>query len=231
MRSLSFRMTTVLGSVVAVLLAVPLGVASASSTAPGSAMTSVNRAGYTVLGGVKSVSAGWTVPAVTCGAGASYSSFRIGLSRGMRTIQLGAAADCHHGTPRYYAWVSHGHRRVVLHPAVEAGDVMHASISAPGSQVSYDITNRTQGWGMGSASSSHATYTTAAVVVNARTSTSGVLRLADFGSARFHARVDHAPISADGSNAVTMRSRAGVTMARPGPLTPAGGFRVTWVHA
>jgi peptidase A4-like protein len=220
---------TVLGVAATVLLTGLPGTASAAAVRPGESDTSLNRAGYAVIGGVKNLSAGWKVPSVECHVAASYSSFRIGLARGAHSLRVGTSADCHHGVATYHAWI--GSPSQDVGEVVKAGDLVRASISAPGHQVSVTLEDDTQGWGMASVSTSHATFTTAAVVVNARVGSAGVLPLADFGAVRFRARVDHQPLSAGSSNAVTMVSHDGTTLARPSALSPTGSFSVGWRHA
>jgi hypothetical protein len=75
-----------------------------------SSYSSINWGGYAVTGPANSVTeatASWTVPAVTCGRGAtSYSAFWVGIDGFQSTTveQTGTDSDCRSGTPTYYAW-------------------------------------------------------------------------------------------------------------------------------
>ena len=73
----------------------------------GRPLKSTNWSGYSSTGGpFTSVSASWVQPTGQCGAGASYSSFWVGLDGdGTDTVeQTGSDVDCAGGVPDYYTW-------------------------------------------------------------------------------------------------------------------------------
>jgi Peptidase A4 family len=81
---------------------------------------------------VQDVSGSWTVPSVTCDSGTEYSSFWVGIDGfNSNTIeQMGTDADCHSGSPAYYAWFElYPHPMFAINTLpVNAGAVMSANV-------------------------------------------------------------------------------------------------------
>jgi Peptidase A4 family len=133
----------------ALTCAVAPAVASANST-------SANWAGYVAHGGdvrYRTVTASWTVPSVTCSAGArgSYSADWIGIG-GYHTDssaleQVGTEADCSPaGNARYTAWYELvPSSSVRIHHTVEPGDQMSARVSVHGKLVFIRLSDLTRG--------------------------------------------------------------------------------------
>ena len=128
------------------LLALP---ASASAAA-----TSSNWAGYAVhRSGVhfKSITASWTVPAVTCDGGAAYSATWVGIG-GFHTNaaaleQAGTESDCSRsGRATYSAWyelVPDASKTLKL--TVGPGDNVTVRVSVAGKQVTVALRDNTRG--------------------------------------------------------------------------------------
>jgi hypothetical protein len=137
-----------LPAVLAAFAALPAAVASAGTT------TSQNWAGYAVhRSGVRfrSVSAAWTVPAVTCDSGRAYSAAWAGLggyhTNAAALEQAGTESDCSAaGHAHYSAWyelVPDTSR--TIHMAVDAGDRMAVRVSVSGLRVTIRLRDLTRG--------------------------------------------------------------------------------------
>lgn len=146
------------------LLAFPAG-AHAGTT------TSANWAGYAVhRTGVRfrSVSAAWTVPAVTCTGRSGYSAAWVGLGgyhTGAAALeQIGTESDCtRSGRAVYSAWfelVPDTSRNLSL--AVTAGDRVSARVEVDGQTVSLHLRNLTRGTSFARRLTARAVDTTAA---------------------------------------------------------------------
>jgi hypothetical protein len=117
-------------------------------------------AGYAVTGETFSaVSGSWTVPTVTCAAGATTATAQwVGIDGfSDNTVeQDGTAANCSSGTPTYSAWYEmygdsnvNGGLQVYLSSSsypVAAGDAMTASVSVAGSEWTLVVGDATQNW-------------------------------------------------------------------------------------
>ena len=202
--------------------------------------TSLTWAGYDAhTATYTQVSASWREPTVTCGAGeTSYSSFWAGLDGGKAgddTVeQTGTDADCNGGTPTYYAWYEMYPKFArTLRAPVKAGDSLSASVTVSGTNLfQLTITDRTEGW-TSSASQRlmRATRQTAEVIAEAPSSRSGVLPLADFGTAYFSASlVDGAQLGKANPEAIVMVSSSTVK-AQPSALSGGENFSVSWKHS
>ncbi len=104
------------------------------------------RAGYVVTGtSLHDLKAGWTQPRITCTSDATYAKVRLALSSAHLQYSAGTTFNCVNGKAIGYFWtnVGGGHRRVV------PGDHMSLSMNYVRGSVELDISDDTQGWGLG----------------------------------------------------------------------------------
>jgi hypothetical protein len=235
----------ILAAVVAAAIAVPTA-ANASTgwtrdAFRNSTSTSTNWSGYAAVGAAgafSSVSASWTQPVATCGAGQTAASFWVGLDGdGSHSVeQIGAYSNCTaDNVPQYYAWYE-----MYPNPAYKttlplfAGDKMSASVSYDrAGRYNLSITNATRGWTASTAQrSSTAQRVSAEVIAEAPSNSSGIVPLTNFGTVNFTgAKVNGAILgSSAGLDWIDMVSPTGVTKASTGPLNN-GSFAVTWKHS
>jgi hypothetical protein len=200
--------------------------------------TSANWSGYALHGGkYRSVSASWTEPTGHCkaGGGHDYSSFWVGLD-GYNTStveQTGTDTDCQGATPRYYAWYemypATSHR---ISHTVRPGDKLTASTTwNGGSSFTLKLTDHTRHW----TAKEHrklasAKRGSAEIIIEAPSSLTGELPLADFGTAHFTgARVDGAKIGGHHATKITMVD-SGRHLDRVSGLSGGTNFSATWLR-
>ena len=206
--------------------------ASADTSAAGS--TSPDHAGFMVTDdSVRTVKATWMQPQANCQQTASFATFQFGFTTATQEVAVGTAADCHGGTVSQYAWVSFGQRRVKLQETVNVSDVMVAKVTERKGGVSVIVGDQTAGWGEGySTGGGHAPKVTGAFIgAVARTGSSGVLALTDFGTLKLlSCTINHQPLKSLSPTLVTMKDDSGVVKAKPvvDKGRPAG---VLWKHA
>jgi hypothetical protein len=145
--------------------------AALPAAASAATTTSANWAGYVVhRAGVRfrSVSAVWTVPAVSCAGGAAYSAAWVGLggyhTNAAALEQAGTESDCTaSGRGRYAAWyelLPQGAR--TLHLTVGAGDRMSVRVAVRALRVAIRLRDETRGTAFTRTLSARAVDTTAA---------------------------------------------------------------------
>ena len=219
----------------------PGGVSHLSAHAGHTTAQSTNWSGYAATGGngaFTSVSSGWTEPAATCSSRrAQYSSFWVGLdgySSGS-VEQTGTDADCSGRTPVYYGWYE-------MYPAypvnfantVRPGDHMSASVAFSGTNTyTLKLTDSTQGWTQTIVKNqSGLARSSAEVITEAPSSTSGVLPLADFGT------VSYSTSSANGASLadfnpvqIIMVNRRGADKDTTSSISSGGAFSNTWLRS
>lgn len=215
--------------------------------------SSSNWSGYVATGDTfKSVGASWTVPAVSCPAGAtSDSSHWIGIDGdGSSTVeQDGTEADCSSGTPTYDAWyemygdnaVNDGYE-VALSTAtypVFPGDAITAKVSLSGTTWTLALSDATHPWAFATniASPSPAPSQASAEWISERpevcASSCALASLANFGAVSFTGATASGAhttggISAFSSSPIEMVNGSDVLSA-PGALTSSGAnFTDTW---
>jgi hypothetical protein len=184
-----------------VLSAVPglhaVGVGGNSHLATVASTTSTNWSGYAVQSTAKSVSTvtgSWVVPSVT-GSGTSYSSDWVGIDgyNSSTVEQIGTDSDLVNGHAVYYAWYEVYPQWSVQIPtsqmSIMAGDAMTASVQyVSGNNFLLTITDTTRNETFSTTQSAPgAARSSAEWVVEAPSSNSGVLPLANFGTASFTA--------------------------------------------
>ncbi len=153
-------------------------------------VSSSNWSGYAATGGTgafHSAAASWTEPTGTCtSSGDQYSSFWVGLdgySSGS-VEQTGTDVDCAGRTAEYYGWYEMYPAYPVNFPnTVRPGDHLRASVTFSGSTTyTLILKDSTQGWTQTVVKNqSGLARSSAEVIVEAPSSSSGVLPLADFG--------------------------------------------------
>ncbi|MEU8517612.1 G1 family glutamic endopeptidase [Kitasatospora sp. NPDC048722] len=200
--------------------------------------TSANWAGYAATGTTfTSVSASWVQPQVHCTTEDTYSSFWVGLDGdGSRSVeQNGSSADCSGGKPQYYAWFEmYPAFPVVYTDHVEPGDRFTASVTAAaGGKFTLTISDETQHWSHTQHKTlSSAKLASAEVIVEAPSTLSGPLPLADFGTVGFtDARANGKPIGGFGPENITMADHDHTVLATTSPLGDDSAFEVTWNHS
>jgi hypothetical protein len=201
--------------------------------------TSTNWAGYAVTGSrYTSVSASWVQPAVNCSVTPTgWSSFWVGLDGDTTNTveQTGSEADCSSGRAVYSAWYEMYPKYPVNYSnTVKAGDQFSASVTTDGrGSFTLKLTDATQGWSRtATARLKSAKLGSAEVIAEAPSSNSGVLPLADFGTANFSAaKANNTSFaSLSGRDAINMVSGS-TTKASTGAISSSGAFSVTWHHS
>jgi hypothetical protein len=241
---------TGLAMTAAVTVAAAVAVASASAavakpaarvdTAPNhkiSNSTSSNWSGYAVTGGTyKTVTASWVEPSVTC-SGTAYSSFWVGLDGDTSgTVeQTGTDADCVGSTPVYYAWYEMYPKYPTNYRDVVApGDHFTATVATDAAgDFTLTLSDTTRGWTETVTKKlKGAELASAEVIAEAPSSNTGVLPLANFGTASFSgAQVNGATLTSRtaGIDPITMESGKTVK-AQPSSIRN-GSFTVAWKHS
>jgi hypothetical protein len=202
---------------------------------------SLNWSGYAAVPGTfTEASATWTQPAVTCASNeTSYSSVWVGIDGdGSSTVeQTGTEADCSSGQARYYAWTEmYPKFPSVVSSNVSAGDQLSAKVTTSRGFFTLVITDSSKGWSFTTtAKRNSAALYSAEVIVEAPSSRSGVLPLADFGTVNISAAMaNNSPIGGFAPNldTLTMVTSGGTVKAKPSSLSSSGtAFSVAWQHA
>jgi hypothetical protein len=201
---------------------------------------STNWSGYAVTGGTgafTSISASWTEPAGTCTSGRKYSSFWVGLDgfNSNSVEQTGSEVDCSGRTPLYYSWYEMFPAAPVNYTnTVRPGDHFTASVTFSGtSTYTLTISDTTQGWSHSTVKSqSGLSRSSAEVITEAPSSSSGVLPLANFGTVTYSASAANG--SSLGSQAPTqiiMINNSGAAKDSTSAINASGGFSNTWIRA
>ena len=169
--------------------------------------SSSNWSGYAVqttsASPFNSVSGSWTVPAVTKPkrGNSGYSSAWVGLDGFFNSpsslIQTGTEQDFYYGSGHYSAWwtsQAQGYQEQVITSgcswggthcgSVTPGDVMTASVTRTGS-ITLSDGSSSHGWGFSTGIAYTGPGLSAEWILEAPSSTSGVLPLANYGSAAF----------------------------------------------
>jgi hypothetical protein len=200
--------------------------------------TSSNWSGYAAHAGTfTSVSASWVEPTGHCsGSGHQYSSFWVGLDGyNSNTVeQTGSEVDCSGGSPRYYSWYEMFPKFPVnFSNPVSPGDHFTASVTSNGSgSFTLTLSDTTKGWTHTERKSlASARLSSAEVIIEAPSSGTGVLPLADFGT------VSVTSVKVNGSS-IGGFSPAKIIMASGGTqkdsvsaLSSGQNFSATWLHS
>jgi hypothetical protein len=220
-----------------------LAVPGARRAAASKEIGSTNWSGYAVSGGsgaYRSVSASWTMPAVTCSPGDQNASFWVGLDgygRHSHSVeQAGTDANCSGRTAEYSGWYEmYPAKPVYFRTKVRPGDHLTASVTFRGpSTYRLVLKDSTAGWSH--TVTKHQTgldRASAEVITEAPSSAGGVLPLADFGTVRFSAaRVNGKVLRKLHPIRIVMIDGGGLAKDSTSALGAAGGaFRNTWIRS
>lgn len=210
----------------------------ASAATP--AMTVVDpgaNAGYVITpSALRSVSASWTVPTVTCTA--PQASVGVAVLLGNRDtghyVTVGVDIDCAAGKPAYAAWLHvSGSRRALIPNKVGPGDLIEAAMkSAPGG-FSGSLGNQTRGWAdiIGGPEGFLADQAGILAFRTRSGAAGGYHPLANFGTLAFtDGRINGKPVEGK-LRRLEMRTDHGLAMARTSKLQKRNGdFRITYLH-
>jgi hypothetical protein len=202
------------------------------------AVASSNWSGYAARNGpYKSVSASWVEPRGNCGGrGHKYSSFWVGLDgfNSGSVEQTGSEMDCRNGRPSYYSWYEMFPKFPVRFPnPVRPGDHFHGSVTYNGGgRFTLRLSDTTRHW----TRTEHKTLrsarrSSAEVIVEAPSTTTRVLPLANFGTVHISsARVNGSKMGSHRPVRIIMQagSRRKDIVSR---LSNGQNFSATWLHS
>jgi hypothetical protein len=201
---------------------------------------STNWSGYAATGGTgafTSISASWTEPTGTCTSGRKYSSFWVGLDgfNSNSVEQTGSEVDCSGRTPLYYSWYEMFPAAPVNYTnTVRPGDHFTASVTFSGtSTYTLKISDTTQGWSRTTTKSqSGLARSSAEVITEAPSSSSGVLPLANFGTVTYSASAANGTsLASQAPTQIIMINNSGAAKDSTSAINSAGGFSNTWIRA
>jgi Peptidase A4 family len=201
---------------------------------------STNWSGYAATGAngaFKSVSASWTQPTATCSRGDQYAAFWVGLDgySSDSVEQTGSDSDCDGRTAEYYGWYE-------MYPAypvdysnpVSPGDSMSASVTFSGSDTyTLVLKDNTKGWTQTQViDESGLDRSSAEVITEAPSSSSGVLPLADFGTVKYSASTANGTsLGSQSPTAIIMIDNSGRDKDSTSSINSSGGFSNTWIRS
>jgi len=221
-------------------------------------VNSLNWSGYAVTGAPGSVTnakGSWIVPSIqgACGASNQYASFWVGIDGfNSNTVeQIGVDADCQTGVPTYYAWFElYPHPFFIINGfTISPGNTVSAEVQYDGGgRFTLSITNVTTGQSFSTSAKVHSAQRSSAEwIAEAPSGASGVLPLADFGTASYgfdttavsstcDATVNGTTGGIGGFGAsiqqITMVSNSGRIKAQPSSLSSDGAsFSDSWVSS
>jgi len=203
---------------------------------------STNWSGYAVTGSngaFSSASASWTEPTATCTSrrGHQYSSFWVGLDgyNSNSVEQTGTDADCSGRTPQYYGWYEMYPAFPVNFPnTVRPGDAMNASVTFSGTQTyTLVLHDATQNWTQNIVvNQSGLTRSSAEVITEAPSSSSGVLPLADFGTVSYSvSAANGTSLGTQNPIQIIMVDNSGLDKDSTSSISSGGAFSNTWIRS
>jgi hypothetical protein len=213
-------------------------------SANGTQLTS-NWAGYAVTGRrgtFHGVSASWIQPTAHCGGvrDQRLAAFWVGLdgfAPGDNNVeQTGAVSDCNASRPTYLGWYEFFPLAPVFYRNVlRPGDQMSASVTFRGTRTYVLVlTDHTRRWShVITKNAVGKPRTSAEVIAEAPTGTSGILPLADFGTVRFsHNRVNGTLLLRMPRIRIVMvqQNPPNAVKCRTGPVGSADAFINAWVR-
>lgn len=200
--------------------------------------SSTNWAGYAAHSTkYTSVTSTWSEPSASCGSSTSFASFWVGLDgyASNSVEQTGTLVECSGGSPHQFAWYEmFPAAPVYFSNTLVAGDSMKATVSATSAGAfTLTLTDSTRGW-------SHTIHQTnaslarssAEVIAEAPSSSSGVLPLANFGTVTFRsAGVNGGTLGASNPTSITMVTSSGTVKASVSGISGGTSFSSTWHHS
>jgi Peptidase A4 family len=220
----------------------PAGHAAGPSVGVRHQAESTNWSGYAVTGGsgaFHSVSASWVEPTGICTSRgrAQYSSFWVGLDgfNSSSVEQTGTDVDCSRRTPVYYGWYEMFPAAPVNYTnTVRPGDHFSASVTFSGtSTYTLVLTDSTQGWTHTTTKSqSGLARSSAEVITEAPSSSSGVLPLADFGTVNYSvSAANGTSLGTQNPTEIIMVDSSGLDKDSTSAISGAGAFSNTWIRS
>jgi hypothetical protein len=197
--------------------------------------SSVNWGGYAAASTTyDTVSATWVEPSAKCGSDTTYASFWTGLDgySSNSVEQTGTLVECSGGTAHQYSWYEmYPASPVYFSDPLAAGDTVVSRVSASGGEFTLYLADTTRGWSHTVKKSSSASRSSAEVIAEAPSSSSGVLPLADFGTMTFSgASVNSGTLGASNPVPITMVTDSGTVKASVGSISGGNTFSMTWHH-
>jgi hypothetical protein len=199
---------------------------------------STNWSGYAATGGdgsFNSVSASWIQPTATCNDnGDEYAAFWVGLDgfNSSSVEQTGTDSDCSGGSPDYYGWYEmYPAAPVYFSDPVQPGDSMSASVSVSSSDTyTLVLTDNTEGWNeTETIQESGLADSSAEVITEAPSSSSGPLPLADFGTVNFSgSTANGGSMDSQNPTQIVMVGSSGDQLDTTSPMDSSGDFSNTW---
>ena len=198
---------------------------------------STNWSGYAATGAAgsfNSVSSSWTQPTATCGSGDQYAAFWVGLDgyNSDSVEQTGTDSDCSGGNPDYYGWYEmYPNAPVYYSNPVSPGDSMSASVSVSGDTYTLVLTDSTQNWTQTQTiTESGLQDSSAEVITEAPSSSSGPLPLADFGTVNYTgSSVNGSSMASSSPTGIIMVGSSGDQLDSTSPMDSSGDFSNTWM--
>jgi hypothetical protein len=180
-----------------------------------------------------SVTTTWTQPSTTCGSSTTYAAFWDGLDGySSGTVeQTGTLVECYGGAAYYYAWYEMYPAGLVTYSStVRPGDSFTATTSYSGGTYTLTLKNNTEGWTDTHTAGGSYARSSAEVIVEAPSSSSGILPLAHFAPTTFTgSRVNGSAISAFTDHQIDIASSSGSLKETTSGLDSTGtSFTATW---
>lgn len=200
--------------------------------------TSTNWGGYAATPGpYTEVSSTWVEPGANCGATPNaMAAFWTGFDgyASASVEQTGSLVYCYNGAAYQYVWYEFYPAAPVYYNApIAAGDVLTATVtSTTAGAFSLVLKDATQGWtATTTASNSSLTRSSAEVIAEAPSTSSGVEPLADFGSVTFtNSTVNNTTLGAWNPVNIEMVGASDVK-AVSSALSGGTNFTTTWLNA
>jgi Peptidase A4 family len=203
---------------------------------------STNWSGYAATGGTgafHSVAASWIEPTGHCTSrrSARYSSFWVGLDgfNSNSVEQTGTDVDCSGTTPVYYGWYEMFPAAPVNYSnTVRPGDHFSASVTFSGtSTYTLVLTDSTRGWTHTTTKSeSGLARSSAEVITEAPSSSSGVLPLADFGTVSYStSTANGTSLGTQNPTEIIMIDNSGRDKDSTSAIGSGGAFSNTWIRS
>jgi len=202
---------------------------------------STNWSGYAATGAksaFSSVAASWTEPTASCsGSSNMYASFWVGLDgfTSNSVEQTGTDSDCAGSTPDYYGWYEmYPSAPVTFSNTVRPGDSMSASVTFSGTRTyTLVLKDNTRGWTQ-TITKNHSglARSSAEVITEAPSSSSGVLPLADFGTVSYgSSSANGASLGGQNPTEIIMINNSGADKDSTSAIGSGGGFSNTWIRS
>jgi hypothetical protein len=205
---------------------------------PSHAVESQNWSGYAAHGKTyKKISASWVEPTGHCTSSRTFSSFWVGLDGySSKTVeQTGSEVDCVSGHARYFGWYE-------MFPAfpvnfsdpVSPGDHFSGSVTFTGSgHYTLVLKDTTRGWSHTvNKTLNGAKNSSAEVIAEAPSSSTGILPLTNFGTAHFsNAAVNGAALGKASPTKIIMVNGSGRAKDSVSSLSGGTAFSVKWLHS